>query len=369
MYPTDRTLGSLVEGLSLQDRQAALRHLSAVNVEATERITIEGTTDPMMAWLEQGRASVEVAGRSLMELEPGSVIGGEDVFAKLERTFTVVADKPCRLLIADLEQLDRIAIRVPRVGTALELSAVRTICRLLRGLDYDSVAQARQFIRENDAGLPGLPLLASIVETPTERRTLATRRSSLQDPIALLEELGVFGEPLELATGQVLIREGRVSEAVHLVRSGSLLAVTELDPHTFLKLGVSPPGATVGVGSAIFGGRHTATCVAIEPTVVMRLERQRWLGVLMLEHPAASPVLQRSPELTPSCSSELTPRDRSAGRHPPRATGIPPSPPPARSGAPFAPSKLGPAGTRSLPCLRLRGLGRRPARGACSPVA
>ncbi len=79
--------------------------------------------------------------------------------------------------------------------------------------------------------------------------------------------------------------------------------------------------------------------------------------------------LQRSPELTPSCSSELTPRDRSAGRHPPRATGIPPSPPPARSGAPFAPSKLGPAGTRSLPCLRLRGLGRRPARGACSPVA
>ncbi len=80
-------------------------------------------------------------------------------------------------------------------------------------------------------------------------------------------------------------------------------------------------------------------------------------------------ILQRSPELTPSCSSELTPRDRSAGRHPPRATGIPPSPPPARSGAPFAPSKLGPAGTRSLPCLRLRGLGRRPARGACSPVA
>ncbi len=80
-------------------------------------------------------------------------------------------------------------------------------------------------------------------------------------------------------------------------------------------------------------------------------------------------ILQRSPELTPSCSSELPPRDRSAGRHPPRATGIPPSPPPARSGAPFAPSKLGPAGTRSLPCLRLRGLGRRPARGACSPVA
>ena len=98
-------------------------------------------------------------------------------------------------------------------------------------------------------------------------------------------------EPLALAPGEVLFRQGDASDALYLVQSGRLAAlVRQGDAEVAVR--TSGPGATIGEMGLFRGRQRSATLRAEQPSVVLRLAHAR-LADLERQEPALASALYR----------------------------------------------------------------------------
>jgi lysophospholipid hydrolase len=96
----------------------------------------------------------------------------------------------------------------------------------------------------------------------------------LEGVLALLERAGATGDeadsdrdglPLHLEAGNVLIREGDLSDTIYVFLEGSLIVSRNLDGEEVRLTTIDEPGTVVGEMVAMGGGRRTATVTAATP--------------------------------------------------------------------------------------------------------
>lgn len=287
----------LFSGVPPDRRRLARRYLTEVSVGAAESLTTRGSSDPALGWVDRGLVSLELARETMFQIGDGGVVGSEDVFGGFRRSFSAVAMQPTTLWLmrsAHIEQLER---RAPAVAARFELGALRTLAELIRTLDLRVVENARQFIREHIGGSrTDFPLLREVLgpEAVSPESSFFDASRDVSAPFgalsqAIADELMANALLMDLDPGQVLVREGATSEHVYVIVEGRLQALAALDDHTSIRLGVSEPGATVGVTSALLGQHHLATCIALSRVKAVRIPAPVWQGALSLQLPEAGP--------------------------------------------------------------------------------
>ena len=133
-----------------------------------------------------------------------------------------------------------------------------------------------------------------------------------QLPEADLRRLAEKAEPLSLAPGELLIREGDPGDAMYVVVSGEL-DVTKLTGGNEIELARVGPGTIQGEMSAIEGRPRSASVRAITEADVLRVSRDDLLAVFAVTPEAAFAVLQVVLNRLRSTESLLREREKLAG--------------------------------------------------------
>lgn len=111
---------------------------------------------------------------------------------------------------------------------------------------------------------------------------------------AQMTPLATAAEPIVYAPGDAIVRQGDPGESVYIITSGKVevRARSERDPEAneavVAWLGA---GDAVGELSLLDGQPRSATCVAVEPTVCLRLERRSFKGALKRHWPLTEGLL------------------------------------------------------------------------------
>jgi signal transduction histidine kinase len=127
-----------------------------------------------------------------------------------------------------------------------------------------------------------------------------------------LSRLAELTEPLTLAPGELLIREGDPGDAMYVVVTGEL-DVTKLTGGVEIELARVGPGTIQGEMSAIEGRPRSASVRAITKVEVLRVPRDALLAVFAVTPAAAFSVLQVVLNRLRSTESLLREREKLAG--------------------------------------------------------
>ncbi|TMB85082.1 MAG: cyclic nucleotide-binding domain-containing protein [Chloroflexi bacterium] len=133
-----------------------------------------------------------------------------------------------------------------------------------------------------------------------------------QLPEADLRRLAEMAEPLSLAPGELLLREGDPGDAMYVVVSGEL-DVTKRSGGNEIQLARVGAGTIQGEMSAIEGRPRSASVRAITQVEVLRIPRDALLAVFAITPEAAFSVLQVVLNRLRSTESLLREREKLAG--------------------------------------------------------
>jgi CRP-like cAMP-binding protein len=112
-----------------------------------------------------------------------------------------------------------------------------------------------------------------------------------------LEELARAMRTVELATGDVLFRQGEEALGLHVVASGQVRASARLPGEREIELATLGAREVLGEIPLLDGGARTATVSAIEPTVALFLGRADFTSLVSRLHPTAFTIKRRIAEL------------------------------------------------------------------------
>ena len=124
-------------------------------------------------------------------------------------------------------------------------------------------------------------------------------------PEEISQSIDIF-DTVELNSGGYLFREGDRGDAWYMVLEGEVSVVKSGDsgpPHTLAQLGA---GEGLGEMALLDDAPRMGSVYAMEPTVLVRLSRERFISMLRTNHPTATKMLwamagvlcQRQRELT-----------------------------------------------------------------------
>jgi signal transduction histidine kinase len=133
-----------------------------------------------------------------------------------------------------------------------------------------------------------------------------------QLPPEELTHLATMTQPMTLAPGDLLLREGDPGDAMYVVISGEL-DVTKLSGGQEVQLARVGPGTIQGEMSAIEGRPRSASVRAITKVDVLRIPREALLNVFAVEPEAAFSVLRVMSDRLRSTESLLREREKLAG--------------------------------------------------------
>jgi cAMP-dependent protein kinase regulator len=212
-----------------------------------DKIIEEGTPGAEAFVLARGELEVfrDQAGQPLLlaRLGSGTVFGEMALLSRSPRAASVVAARPSVVLIIRVDALDRVASDAPEVGTVIA--------------GYCHRRMVANLVRTS-------PLLASL--SAHERQALIERFSART-----------------FETGDKVIVQGKESDGLHVIASGSLSVVRNDagEDVVITELGV---GEVVGEVSLVFRRASNADVVAAHPTMTLYLPRPRFREIVR-EHP------------------------------------------------------------------------------------
>lgn len=265
MVVTDSTRTVAEESLRLLSENELFRTLDGGSLSALaevmepvvlgagEVLIRQGDVGDSMYIVTEGMLRALVAGADGLQVEvgriaPGSPVGEMQVVIGGDRSATVEALEPSRLL------------RLPR--SALEVIAERT---------------------------PGaLASLRAIVHQRLVRNQLATRLPEILGPLDVdaLADLEEEVERVSLKRGEALFRQGDACDGWYVVASGRLQIVRRERNGTEVVLSEAGGGESVGEITAFTGEPRTATPYALRDTQLFRFSTATFEKV-MLRHPRA----------------------------------------------------------------------------------
>src|SRR5438093_7531159 len=142
--------------------------------------------------------------------------------------------------------------------------------------------------------------------------TLRSAPLFAQLPADDLARLAEMAEPMTLAPGDLLIREGDPGDAMYVIVAGQL-DVSKLSGGVEVQLAREGPGSIQGEMSAIEGRPRSASVRAITQVEVLRIPRDALLAVFAITPEAAFSVLQVVLNRLRSTESLLREREKLAG--------------------------------------------------------
>jgi CRP-like cAMP-binding protein/Zn-dependent protease len=208
------------------------RAMRAEDIAAGQEVVRQGDAGDRFYLISRGAFEVQVNGTPEVQLGRGDYFGERALLHRAPRQATVMATEPSRVLVLDQSAFDTLL--------ASDL-AVRT--RLERALAYrEEVAQMALF---RDLG-------------PAELDVLLSRFV-----------------PIEVAAGEVIIRQGESGERFYLVRSGGV--EVDRDRQVLAQLG---PGEAFGEIALLLDVPRTASVTATEPTALLALDARDFRDLL-----------------------------------------------------------------------------------------
>jgi cAMP-dependent protein kinase regulator len=180
----------------------------------------------------------------LARLGSGVLFGEMALLSRSPRAASVVAARPCIVLIIRVEVLDEVAHKEPEVGTVL-------------------------------AGYCHRRMVANLVRTSSLLASLSAGERQ-----ALIERFAAR----TFETGDKLVSQGKESDGLHVIASGSVNVVRNDNGEEVVitELGV---GEVVGEVSLVFRRPSNADVVAAHPTMTLFLPRARFREEIAREHP------------------------------------------------------------------------------------
>ena len=125
-------------------------------------------------------------------------------------------------------------------------------------------------------GLGGLLRLDRHLEAGQARTTSVRQVQSLGAlPVAATDLLGAAGQEVALAPGLPLVRQGATDDDVYVVVRGQASVVKD-----DVEVALAGPGRLVGDVAALYGVPRTATVVAAEDLLALRIPRSAYLAAL-----------------------------------------------------------------------------------------
>jgi selenocysteine lyase/cysteine desulfurase len=249
----------------VEDVASLLRPFSAAEGETLFRA---GAPVERLYLLRSGRA--EVGEPVFVEAGPGETLGELALNGKATHTATAHAVEPLDGFVLETGDFDTLRA----AGDPLTVTSLRRLSLVLA----QRIREAEPLIRQPADGMalpqakPG-PLATD--ELPLLRRLPLF--SGLGDEE--LAELAGSLRLLRLERGATLFAEGAPAGSAFLVVRGAVEA-TRVRGDRRLRLATVGPGRLLGELSLVDGGPRTATCTAVEPTLVLELDRDVVAGLM-----------------------------------------------------------------------------------------
>jgi CRP-like cAMP-binding protein len=239
---------SLFSSLSASGLRALMSAFEVRILANGEKVIEQGTPGAEAFVLARGELEVfrEQPGEPpllLARLGGGVVFGEMALLSRSPRAASVVAARPCVVLIIRVEALDAVARKAPEVGTVI-------------------------------AGYCHRRMVANLVRTSSLLASLSAGERQ-----ALIERFAAK----TFEAGDKLVHQGKESDGLHVVASGQVSVVRSDNGEDVVitELGV---GEVIGEVSLVFRRPSNADVVAAHPTMTLFLPRARFREIVR-EHP------------------------------------------------------------------------------------
>jgi len=108
-----------------------------------------------------------------------------------------------------------------------------------------------------------------------------------------LHDLAAVMQPIELAPGQLLWRQGQAADALHLIRGGRIDIYLRQPGGTEVHLTTAGPGEVIGEVPLIAGGTRSATARALDQARLWSLSRVDFAALTLRRSPTALALRRR----------------------------------------------------------------------------
>lgn len=219
-----------------------------------EPIVVEGSRADGMYVIASGKTEVSVTARDgrlpMCVMHEGDLFGEVGMVRAGRRSATVIALGPVTTYHITSEQFEQLLANDPAVHAALETLADKM-------------------------------LIATFIKRISQFRKLSI------DHVRRLSEQVV---ERELAPGEFLFRHGDPGDTCYLVLSG-LVEILRAERSEVRSVDHVYPGSVLGEGALLTKAMRTATAVAEEPTRVLSIRRDDFVGILAADYDVADSVV------------------------------------------------------------------------------
>ena len=263
--------------------RGSARLWNAMSLGPGERLWETGAAVDQLAVVVFGELAVEVDGVEVGRVMPGELLGEASAFfAGTTRSASLVARGPPQVLALPTHSLRTLRWERNGVYDALLDQGLRTLARRIRATDQKIACLAlggqaaptrsepSSLVRLWRAMRPGGPKGERPPLLPILRKQPGLRDS---DPASLLQIAEAFqAEPVQ--EGEIIFLEGDPGAAAWVVGEGGVDVLRHVRGERAELLATLRPGDMFGINTLVEKGPRTASCVAIAPGWLYRLDAE-----------------------------------------------------------------------------------------------
>lgn len=265
-------LPSIFEGLPKHEIDEAMQVFHTVDVSAEVAVIHEGEQDPTLAIVDSGELAIVKDGVTLGRATAGDMVGEMALFGSGERTATVVARVPSRLLVLDLDGFTALRQARHPVATAIEEHALHALTNRLRKVSDRIAALAHGDEESAATPTPGFfDVVATafgsggIVFPGLMNGTRVLKNSVLFRgfPDEVLADLAEYFHPVGARRGHFLCTEGEGGDDMFIIASGEVEVVVDTQNERVERLATITAGDAFGMCALLQPENpRMASCVA-----------------------------------------------------------------------------------------------------------
>lgn len=248
-----------------------------VMLGAGQRLWAQGSQTDSLAYVHDGRLSIEVGGTEIDRVGAGELLGEASVFVPQEqRTADVRALDDTRLWVLSRPKLVRLQTLHPELYDALIEAAIVVLARRIGDNE-------RELRRRQRGSLPPPTREPASWWKRMTRAIEGRRPPPFEDAVEalptfgraerLVTKLGELAQPLYVPQGEALCIEGDPAESMYILATGRL-TVMLLSGDGAFDIGSVGPGSLLGTSALLEQMPRSASLVAAEPTWVYELTRE-----------------------------------------------------------------------------------------------
>lgn len=291
----ERPPGEIFASAPHKDIVKAMAHFQPMKASAAEVLMEEGSADPAMIVILDGRLEVWRDGVTIDTSGPGEILGEMSLFTGKPRVASVRASEDCDLLVLDLEGYEALREANNPIAHAVERFALKTLSERLRRLD-ELVSERAEGEASPYRKPP--PSMFDRIRSFFGAETAPAVLFRPLDPLFVLQNSPLFQGERDLylkviasyltqetyPAGHFLCTQGEKGDSVYLLGEGTVdVFVVKPGEDTapdqasrIFRLGVLEPGAAFGLTALADDRPRMASCVAREQVDVLALGRDMW---------------------------------------------------------------------------------------------